>query len=125
MARADWPIERDPVFGCELWTGKLGSNGRPIVWLGRAPVNAYVIAYERLHGAVPADHVVDHVCRRVLCVNPAHLEAVTKPENERRKSMRYRLARRRCRRGHPLTEATRLTTPEMGVLCRTCAKEDP
>ena len=117
---SSWPTERDPVFGCELWTGKLGNNGRPIVWRGRTPMNAYTIAYDRAHGDVPADLVVDHLCRRILCVQLEHLEAVTKQENERRKSMRYRLQRKRCRRGHLLNEATRLVTPEMGVLCRIC-----
>lgn len=120
---ASWPIELDPVFGCALWTGKIGNNGRPIIWRGRAPVNAYTIAYERAHGAVPADRVVDHLCRRLLCVEPEHLEAVTKQENERRKSMRYRLQRRSCRRGHALNEVTRLVTPELGILCRQCLKD--
>lgn len=115
-----WPTERDPVFGCLLWTGKLGNNGRPIVWHGPIPVNAYKLAFEREHGEVPNEQVIDHLCRRLLCVEPSHLEAVTKPENERRKALRYRLARRTCRRGHALSEATRIVTPEMGVLCRRC-----
>lgn len=116
--------ELDVTFGCHLWTGKLGNNGRPIIWLGRAPVNAYVIAYKRVHGEIPHEHVVDHLCRRLLCVNAEHLEAVTKQENERRKLLKYRLARRTCRRVHVLTEATRLLTPEMGVLCRQCRTEN-
>src|SRR5690349_19395952 len=110
---ATWSIEIDPIFGCHLWTGKLGSNGRPIVWRGRAPISAHKLAYEELYGAVDPDKVLDHNCRRVRCVNPAHLELVSKSENERRKSWRYRVARQRCARGHDLTR-TRMITPEMG-----------
>jgi hypothetical protein len=114
--------EHDVAFGCDLWTGATGNNGRPIVWRGKSPIAAYRIAYIEAHGEIPEDRAIDHVCRRVLCVNPEHLEAVTKSENERRKSMRYRLQRKQCSRGHRLDEVTRLLTPEGGVLCRLCAR---
>lgn len=121
---AQFTFDADPVFGCHLWTGKVSStSGRPIMWRGRAPQNAYVVVYELEVGPVPLEHVLDHLCRRVMCVRSLHLEAVTKPENERRKSMRYRLARRTCARGHTLDETTRVLTPEGGVLCRRCATQ--
>lgn len=115
-----WPVAVDAVFGCHLWTGARSSNGYPLVD-GRQ--SAHRVAYEHKHGAIPTERVLDHLCRRPRCVNDEHLEAVTKSENERRKSLRYRLQRRTCRRGHVLDEASRLMTPEMGVLCRACAKE--
>ena len=114
----------DPVFGCHLWTGKVSStSGRPIIWRGRSPVNAYVVVYELEVGTIPPGYVIEHSCRRPMCVNPLHLEAVTKQQNERLKSMRYRLARRTCARGHALDETTRVLTPEGGVLCRRCATQ--
>lgn len=116
-------IERDPVFGCHLWTGKLGNNGRPIIWAGRKPISAYQKAYEDEVGSVPDGHVLDHLCRRVLCCRVLHLEPVTRHENELRKSWAYRMKRQRCPRGHALTSP--LVTPEMGVLCRACHKELP
>lgn len=114
-----WPIVVDPVFGCHLWDGPLNDHGRPVVWRGSKPQSAIRIAI----GDIAADKVPDHLCRRIRCVNAAHLEAVTKGENERRKAMRYRLARKMCSNGHVLNETTRLVTPEMGVLCRRCKKE--
>lgn len=46
-------------------------------------------AYERLVGPVPPDHDLDHLCdRHRNCVNPAHLEPVTKSENARRANKR-------------------------------------
>jgi hypothetical protein len=117
-----WPIVRDPVFGCELWTGAVNDRGRPIVFRNGTPASAIRLAFERAGVELGADEVPDHLCRRIVCMNLDHLEPVTKQENERRKSMRYRLQRKQCRRGHALTEATRIVTPEMGVLCRECMR---
>lgn len=108
----------DPVFGCYVWTGKLGSNGRPVVWLGRKPSSAHKLAYEREVGPVAAGLVLDHLCRNPLCVRALHLEAVTRHENELRKSWAYRVRRTRCPAGHDMSDA--LITPHFGRLCRTC-----
>lgn len=110
----------DPVFGCYVWTGAVNDHGRPVVWRGRTPYSAIRYAFEREGLEIPADKVPDHLCRRIACVSLEHLELVTKQENERRKSLRYRLARKTCRRGHALNETTRMVTPWMGVLCRQC-----
>jgi hypothetical protein len=115
----DWTV--DPVYGCHLWNGKLGNNGRPIVWRGRKPSSAYQLRYEAEVGNVPVDHVLDHLCRRIVCVRPLHLEPVTRHENELRKSWPYRCKRTHCARGHEL--ATALVTPEGGRLCRKCEEE--
>jgi HNH endonuclease len=111
----------DLTFGCHLWTGRLNSNGRPIVWKGSAPQYAYTLAYVAEHGPIADGLVLDHLCRRILCINPAHLEPVTKSENERRKSWPYRCRRQRCARDHDLSSA--LVTPELGRLCRYCHLE--
>lgn len=113
----------DDTFGCHIWTGKLGNNGRPIVWRGRKPISGYQYVYELEVGPVPEDRVLDHLCRRATCVYPEHLEPVTQSENERRKTLRYRLQRRTCSRGHVLNETNRMLTPEGGVLCRQCRKD--
>jgi hypothetical protein len=114
---AAWPVEIDAAFGCELWSGALTPNGYPR--MGDRS-SAHRVAYERERGPIAIGLVLDHLCRRPRCVAVEHLEPVTKDENERRKSMRYRLQRARCARGHALNETTRIVTPEMGVLCRTC-----
>lgn len=113
--------ERDPVFGCDLWTGKVGSNGRPIIWRGRTPSSVHKVLFEERFGPVPPDKVLDHLCRRILCVRvDIHVEPVTKHENEMRKSWAYRCKRTHCAHGHSLTSA--LVTPEMGRLCRDCLR---
>lgn len=114
------PIEVDPIFGCWLWTGELGNNGRPIIWRGRAPSSAHKVVYEAEVDLVPKDYVLDHLCRRVTCVRALHLEPVTRHENELRKVQAYRFKRTRCARGHDLFTA--LVTPEMGRVCRECQR---
>jgi len=112
----------DPVFKCHRWTGKLGGNGRPVVWRGRTPVNAYKLAYEAAFGPVKDGMQLDHLCRRATgpnaCINPQHLEPVTPHENALRKAWSYRCKRRQCAKGHDMSTA--MVTPEMGRLCRTC-----
>ncbi len=41
-------------------------------------------AYELLVEPIPAGLTIDHLCRKILCVNPAHMEPVTNSENLRR-----------------------------------------
>jgi hypothetical protein len=46
-------------------------------------------AYERLVGPIPDDFDIDHLCdRHRNCVNPAHMEPVSKSENARRANAR-------------------------------------
>lgn len=112
----NWEI--DPIFGCYLWTGQQSSNGRPILWRGHRPSSAYRVLYEQDVGPIKDGLVLDHLCRRIMCVRPLHMEPVSRHENELRKSWAYRCKRMRCARGHDLTVA--MVTPEMGRLCRVC-----
>jgi hypothetical protein len=40
--------------------------------------------YEDYRGPIPPGLVIDHLCRVRLCVNPSHMEIVTRGENTRR-----------------------------------------
>lgn len=44
----------------------------------------HIVAYELFVEPIPEGLEVDHTCRTKWCVNPAHLEPVTHPENLRR-----------------------------------------
>ena len=122
MSADDWPVEVDPVFGCWLWQGRTDKrDGRPLVWRGARPSAAHRVVYEAEAGPIPAGLELDHACRRPQCVNPAHLEPVTRNENELRKLWRYRARLARCKAGHDLRVAAMLT-PEGGRVCRLCSK---
>lgn len=110
----------DPLYRCWLWSGRVDRDGYGILWGARArPVYAHKAVYERERGPVPEGLQLDHLCRRRLCVNPAHLEAVKPTENQRRKRWGRRSRVVTCPMGHDMT-MQRLRTPEGGVLCRVC-----
>jgi hypothetical protein len=45
---------------------------------------AHRVAYEALVGPIPDGMTIDHLCRNKRCLNPAHMELVTRGENTRR-----------------------------------------
>lgn len=82
----------------------------------------HVLAYEAVHGPVPAGLELDHLCRTPLCREVSHLEAVTHRENQLRgNSPMARQARQtHCVHGHEFTPEN---TYRYGNhrQCRTCA----
>jgi HNH endonuclease len=74
----------DKTEGCWLWTGETnGTYGRirlGSLALGRMFVHR--LSYIWTYGAIPEGYQIDHICRTPLCVNPAHLRAVTYIENQ-------------------------------------------
>lgn len=115
---------RDPVFGCELATGRVDREG--YAFFGKT--RAHIAAWERVRGVITqtdehgARLELDHMCRRRNCCALHHLELVTRSENEKRKSWRYRVKRATCPKGHDL-KLHAATTPEGGITCRVCNRE--
>lgn len=114
----------DPVFGCWNWTGKTDTrDGRPLVWRGKRPSSGQRVVYESSCGPVPEGLELDHTCQNTLCVRPAHAEPVTHRENMFRKTMRYRMRIKLCKKGHDMSENA-MVTPSGGRCCRTCSRSD-
>ena len=70
--------------GCWLWTGSTGNTGYARGFFSGKRWLVHRWAYTHFVGPIPDGFVIDHLCRRITCVNPAHLEAVTQQENIRR-----------------------------------------
>ena len=98
--------------GCWIWTGKVqnAGYGQMSVFGGIAP--AHRVSYELYVGAIPEGLVIDHLCRRRLCVNYAHLEAVTARENILRgEGLAAKNARKtHCPQGHPYDSGNTYTS---------------
>jgi hypothetical protein len=69
---------------CWLWDGRVNEHGYGRFLRGSKQVYAHRHFYEALRGPIPEGLVLDHLCRVPRCVNPAHLEVVTRGENVRR-----------------------------------------
>lgn len=90
--------------GCWIWRGAV-STGTTYgsFYVDRATkVGAHRYSYTLLRGAIPEGSDLDHLCRQRLCVNPDHLEPVTRQENVQRGSWGHAM-RKHCKHGHPYT----------------------
>lgn len=76
---------------CWVWIGAIADTGYGTTRAGatRRKVGAHRAVYEAHRGAIPEGMELDHLCRVRVCVNPSHLEIVTRAENVRR-AWRYR-----------------------------------
>lgn len=108
--------------GCWDWTGALNGKGYSSVgfsgktWLGHRV--SYTVAVSK----IPDGLTIDHLCRNKRCVNPEHLEVVSRAENSRRASRVIT----HCKQGHELAgENLRIKYRARGEQreCVSCAKQ--
>lgn len=128
LRESDWrKIAPCPLTGCWLWTGARLASGYGsvgVIGSGAKSNLTHRYVYTELVGPIPPGLHIDHRCRVRNCVNPAHLEAVTQQENNRRAGAARSAATTHCRRGHEYTPATTIVRRRRGITvrwCRTCS----
>lgn len=71
----------DDRSGCWNWDGYVSSNGYGrLQWEG-AHRWVHRVSYILHKGPIPDRHDIDHTCENKRCVNPEHLDAVTRSEH--------------------------------------------
>lgn len=121
------------------WVPSLRSCDRErtpcVLWVGQRAAGGLMGSFRRNDGTIVGAHVysleaslsrsvgegmhVNHVCRVPLCVNPYHLEEVTRQENQ---DLGLRPRRSHCEEGHELSEDNVVfrSAKDRHRLCRTC-----
>lgn len=117
----------DPATGCWLWTRAVHHTGYGTFTENRGKVLAHRASYKAFVGPIPAGLEIDHLCRVRHCVNPKHLEPVTKKENGRR-GMGFcgvNFRKTHCNKGHEFTTENTYTGRTRGFsrTCRACNRE--
>lgn len=114
-------------LGCWLWDADKCwyPSGYPRLWDGYRYVCAHRYVYERLIGPVPAELDIDHLCRTPRCINPMHLEPVTRQVNILRgvSPSAKQAKQTHCKYGHPFDEANTIRRVNGGRRCRACGAD--
>lgn len=126
--------------GCWVWKGETTKDGYG-VWRrgpGHPREMAYRVSYEHHVGDIPEGHDLDHACHTAAvqastclggmdcphrrCVNPAHLEPVTRSENIDRSNHAGR-RKTHCPAGHEYTEVNTRLDSAGKRHCRQCHRD--
>lgn len=100
-------VNKNPGCGCWEWIGGRSGVGYGIFMDGDGVLKgAHRVSFTMHKGDIPNGLDLDHLCRVRHCVNPAHLEPVTRRENINRGIVaevhRARFAKiTHCPSGHP------------------------
>lgn len=118
-------VSRSGPDECWEWTAGATSAGYGAFYPtpGGVQVSAHRYSYELIVGPIPEGLDIDHLCRNRRCVNPVHLEPVTRRENVLRgeSPAAERARKTHCKRGHPL-EGDNLSFIGTRRQCRECRR---
>lgn len=109
--------------GCWLWQAYIHPKTRYAqCWNGETNEGAHRTAYKVFRGEIPDGLDIDHLCRVRHCVNPDHLEAVTRRTNLLRGIgvTAIRAKQTHCKSGHPLSGKNLIIRKNGTRKCRIC-----
>jgi hypothetical protein len=112
-------VDGGNVSECWTWTARRLNGYGTFMLANRVAVIAHRWAYEQLIAPIPEGLDLDHLCRNRACVNPWHLEPVSRGENLRR-GYAARGLKALCSNGHPFNDINTFRRSDGGRGCRTC-----
>ncbi|MEU6543900.1 HNH endonuclease signature motif containing protein [Streptomyces sp. NPDC046859] len=109
--------------GCWLWTGTRVGTGYGQLDIAGRKRPAHRVVYEFLIGEIPGGLDLDHLCRVRHCVNPWHLEPVTRQVNIiRGDKPGINAGKTHCPHGHEYTDENTIVY-KGSRFCRACKRE--
>lgn len=115
-------VSVDQQSECWVWTGAHTACGYGNFKVNGKAQRAHRISYQALVGSIPEGLDMDHLCRRRDCVNPAHMEPVTRRTNTLRGVgwCAQQVVKTHCVNGHPFDEVNTYHTRNGRRACRRC-----
>lgn len=102
------------LSGCWLWHGRINDAGHGVFSFGSKTWLAHRLTYILLKDSIPAAMELNQTCKVRLCVNPEHMQVVTRKENLKRVTVKPE-ERVHCKNGHELE-----FLKSGGRFCRIC-----
>jgi len=124
LERFIWFIKVDRFSRCWNWTGDIDRKGYAKFWYNGKTGRGAQFVYKVFRGPIPKGHEPDHLCKNTSCVNPEHLDAVTRHENLIRGDSPVGINARklRCYKGHPFNAKNTYVVMRNGHPQRSCRK---
>lgn len=114
-------ISSEHIFNgtpCWMWTAALSADGYGLIKFRWKSCYAHRISFGIFDHEIDFDRTTDHLCRTRACVNPVHLEDVTREENLFRGILAA--PKTHCKRGHALTTFNVFNRSDGRRDCRLC-----
>lgn len=127
LVRFEDKVLRIPESGCWIWTGTVDGSGYGGIKIRGKLTKAHRLSYEHYVGKIQPELEIDHLCRVRCCVNPEHLDQVTRSENLKRSPILNRTHRKdideSCVNGHSWTPENTYINDKGHRFCRKCRAE--
>lgn len=111
-----------PAGECWEWTGSKTGNGYGQVGIAGKLTMAHRAVYEYFIADIPDGLDLDHLCRHRACVNPWHMEPVTRSVNLKRGNIGTYKRPDECPQGHQYDAVNTYVTAKGSRSCRACAR---
>ncbi len=118
-----WDKVKIVASGCWEWQGTLSRGYGDFYVRQQKTAKAHRLTYNYFKGEIPQGLEIDHLCRNKRCVNPDHLEVVTRSVNTLRGLLPQIMRAKRkshCQRGHPFNKGNIYINPRGRRECIAC-----
>lgn len=114
--------------GCWVWTGAKDARSYGVIGRGKVGEGnefAHRAMWRCLRGETPEGMELHHWCFNPPCVNPRHLEPLTRADNQKWRLHLHNqnTAKTHCKRGHPFDAENTYQRPSGGRACKACQRE--